>query len=113
MPSDDISALMKDAFSKEFREQQQARDAATAAAARERATRIAEPGVTRTVVLRQKGPEPAPQPLFKLPRFAGVPAATQSFRSAEQRELALHAHQLEGIPRLGITGQGAVALHTK
>jgi len=63
-------------------------------------------GITRATLLRQKVPEPPPEPLWTMPRFRTAHATIQSFRSDAVRTQALAAMAHGAHARQGTVGHG-------
>eukprot|EP00730_Choanoeca_flexa_P018710 TRINITY_DN9115_c0_g1_i4.p1 TRINITY_DN9115_c0_g1~~TRINITY_DN9115_c0_g1_i4.p1 ORF type:complete len:247 (+),score=14.83 TRINITY_DN9115_c0_g1_i4:162-902(+) len=65
--------------------------------------------MTKAAVLRQKYPEPPPEPLWRMKRFRNTQGALNTFRSTRARDAAMRHHEVDSTDRLGEFGHG---LHT-
>ncbi|CAJ1069552.1 cilia- and flagella-associated protein 77 isoform X2 [Xyrichtys novacula] len=64
----------------------------------------------RTSLLRRSKPLPVTQTPFKLPRFAQVGPALDTFRDQEARQRAFKTHQSDSVSRRGVQGLGTYSL---
>jgi len=104
---DDIVALVSMSYRKDWIQQQRQRDQQEVEARLRRQNLQA--GTTKTVLLRQKGPQPAAPEPFVLKQFRNIPPAVSSFRSPAERERALLSQSLDGVARVGYQHQGVYA----